>query len=304
MIKKVITIIIILLIIVLFSASVSTMHNLIDGIIELNHHFINKIKETKLPELFRIISNRNPVTVLFYGIDSGEWPGETYREGQGRADTIALLKIYPERRQASLLSIPRDTMVEIPGRRGQDKFGHAYAYGGAEMLVDTVEHFCGLEIDHYIGINYVAFKEIVDVLGGVEFEVDRVIEARGLRLEPGLQVLDGDQAFALVSFRKESLGDIGRVMRQQRFMLALLNEAREKPLRSVLMVFWAFWNNVDTDIELCELADLALKGRGIEEEDVNMDIVPGSFYNYKERSYWKPDMDQNKEMIRVYFHEE
>ena len=242
-----------------------------------------------------------PVTFLLFGIDSGEWVGGTYREGTGRADTIVLVQADPLSQKAALLSIPRDTLVEIPGRPGDDKINHAYAFGQAPLLVETVEHFTGVPVDGYVGLNYRAFKDIVDLLGGVEFDVDRVITCRGLRLEPGRQHLDGDAAFALVSFRNEPMGDIGRVRRQQRFIKAVAGSARQSSLDQLFYIMLAAWDNLDTDISFPEAVTLSRRLSGITEENMAMELVPGWFYNRNGVSYWRPYLDETGKLIQDLF---
>jgi len=241
------------------------------------------------------------VTFLIYGIDAGEWARGSYRPGPGRADTIVLVKFYPALKRAALLSIPRDTLVEIPGRPGDDKINHAYAFGQAELLVKTVEHFTGVAVDYYVGLNYRAFKDIVDLLGGVEFEVDREIRSRGRVLSPGLQLLDGDAAFALVSDRKEPLGDIGRVLRQQRFLKAVAGEARTRPLDELFLIALAAWHNIESNFKLAEAPGLYRALRGLREEDMVMEIVPGWFYNRGGISYWRPYPEDTAAVVERLF---
>ena len=251
---------------------------------------------------FAGLPDSDPVTFLLFGIDSGEWVKGTYRPGTGRADTIVLIQADPLTKKASMLSIPRDTLVVIPGRPGDDKINHSYAFGKTDLLVETVELFTGLSIDHYVGLNYLAFKDVVDLLGGVEFDVDRVINCRGLRLEPGIQHLDGDEAFALVSFRKEAMGDIGRVRRQQRFIKTIAGAARQRPLDDLFYIMLAAWDNIDTDISMPEALALSRKLKGITEEDMAMGIVPGWFYSRNGISYWKSYPGETEQMIRSLFH--
>lgn len=240
-------------------------------------------------------------TFLIYGIDAGEWVGGSYRPGPGRADTIVLIKFYPALKKAAVLSIPRDTLVEIPGRPGDDKVNHAYAFGQAELLVKTVERFTGVAVDHYVGLNYRAFKDIVDLLGGVEFEVDREIRSRGRVLTPGLQLLDGDAAFALVSDRQEPLGDIGRVRRQQRFLKAVVGEARTRPPDELFLIALAAWHSIETNIDLAEALRLNRALRGLREEDMVMEIVPGWFYNRGGISYWRPYPEDTAAVVERLF---
>lgn len=239
-------------------------------------------------ELFDGYPQRETLTLLIYGIDAGEWAGGSYRSGVGRADTIVLLQLSSFEKRASLLSIPRDTLVEIPGRAGNDKINHSYAYGEAGLLRETVEQFTGVDVDYHVGLNYLAFKDIVDLLGGVEFEVDRVIRSRGLTLEPGMQVLDGDQAFAVVSARQDPMGDIDRIRRQQRFIKAVSAEARERTLDEVFYVIMGAWKHLDTDINLAEALTYYSSIQGLDDEDVTMALVPGTFYNRGGISYWRP----------------
>ncbi len=242
-----------------------------------------------------------PVTFLLFGIDAGEWVGGSYRAGVGRADTIVLIQTDPGSGKASLLSIPRDTLVVIPGRPGDDKINHSYAFGRAPLLVETVEIFTGIEVDHYVGLNYIAFKDVVDLLGGVDFEVDRAIDSRGLHLEPGLQHLDGDMAFAVVSTRKDPMGDIARVRRQQRFIKTVAGAAKERSLDDLFYIMLAAWDNIDTDISIPGALALRRKLSGITEKDMAMEIVPGWFYNRGGISYWKPNLLQTEQIIQRLF---
>jgi len=227
-------------------------------------------------------------TFLLYGVDAGEWVGGTYRAGPGRADTIILLKVFAEKPEASLLSIPRDTLVYIPGR-GQDKINHAYSYGSAALLQEAVERFSGITIDYYVGLNYLSFRDIVGLLGGVEFEVDRTMQARGIQLKQGLQVLDADQAFALVSFRNEPMGDIARIKRQQRFIKALMEESWKRTLDELVYILMATWKHIETNLEMHEAILLAQKLNATLEKELLMETVPGNFYHSGGISYWKAD---------------
>ena len=241
-----------------------------------------------------------PLTFLIYGIDAGEWTGGTFRKDRGRADTIILLRVDYSNKSGSLLSIPRDTLVEIPGR-GEDKVNHSYAYGKAELLVETVEKFTGVPIDYYVGLNYRAFKDFVDHLGGLEFEVDRVIRSRGLVLEPGLQKLDGDQAFALISFRYERMGDIARVSRQQRFVKAVVSDVREQSFTKTLAIVYSTWKHLDTNISYKKINELVHNLNGIKDENIVMEVVPGWFYNRGGVSYWKADPEETNQVINELF---
>ena len=194
-----------------------------------------------------------------------------------------------------------NTIVSARPRPGEDKINHAYAFGQAPLLVETVELFSGVAVDYYVGLNYLAFKDIVDLLGGVEFEVDREIRARNLVLKPGLQMLDGDAAFALVSDRKEAMGDIGRVLRQQRFIKAVGSEAKSRPLDELFYVLLAAWKHVETNLEISEALRLNQALKGIEEENLLPDLVPGWFYSRGGVSYWRPYPEETRVVLERLF---
>ncbi len=243
-----------------------------------------------------------PVTCLVFGVDAGEWVGNTYRPGPGRADSILLVKAYADN-TAVLLSIPRDTLVEIPGRPGDDKINHAYAFGQTGLLVESVERFSGVPVDYYVGLNYRAFIDIVDLLGGVEFDVDRVITSYGLRLEKGVQKLDGRAAFAVVNTRQDPLGDIDRIRRQQRFIKAVLQEAKKSSPDELFYIMLTAWHNIDTNLSLSDAAGLIGGLKGIGEADVTMAIVPGRFYNRGGISYWRPNLPATGQLIGRLFYD-
>ena len=302
MIKKTLTVLLILALMggLLYSASLIDSYR--QSFAALAKHTVQAAEEEEswIPRITEE-EEREPVVVLLYGIDAGEWVNDKFRPGPGRADTIVLIKADLAAEEFSLLSIPRDTMVEIPGRSGFDKINHAYFYEGPELLVKTVESFTGVAVDHYIGFNYLAFKDVVDILGGVTFEVDEDIASRHEDFEAGEQVLDGDEAFALVRFRSEPLGDIARVMRQQRFMRAVAREAEEQALDQLLLLAIAAWKNIETDVSLNEAAIWGGLLLELEEEEITKEIVPGWFYNPNGISYWRPDPEETGAVIEKLF---
>ena len=253
------------------------------------------------PEETKLLQNRY-YNFLLYGVDAGEWVKGSYRRCKGRAETIVLLQLYLDYRTGAMLSIPRDTLVEIPGYAGTDKINHAYAFGGSELLLDTVEQFTGIPVDYYLEVNYTLFRDVVDALGGLEFEVDRTIKARGLTLEPGLQHLDGDQAFALVSFRYEPMGDIARVKRQQRFLLALARQVKERSVKELLPVFYAGWKHVKTNLTPEEGAELVVTLNGLQIAAVHTEVVPGWFYHRNGVRYWRADAQEMAAQLEELFY--
>lgn len=161
--------------------------------------------------------------------------------GAGRTDTIMLLH-QPFFGEATLLSIPRDSYVNVPGV-GMEKINAAFAQGGAPLLTETVEQATGLHIDHYAEIGFAGFAGLVDAVGGVTVCPPEGIEdpLANLFIGPGCQELDGAQALGYVRTRATPMGDLDRVQRQREFFSALVDKATSagtllNPIRIVRMV--------------------------------------------------------------------
>lgn len=172
-------------------------------------------------------------TYLLAGSDSradGVLAGDT-TEGQ-RTDTIMLLTVPPSG-TTSLISLPRDTYVEIPGH-DPNKLNAAFAFGGAPLLVETVEQLTGIGIDHYVEIGMGGVAGLVDAVGGVELCLDYTVDDPDSGLvwdEPGCKMVDGETALAFARMRKaDPLGDIGRTQRQQQVIQAVTGTVAEPSL--------------------------------------------------------------------------
>jgi LCP family protein required for cell wall assembly len=166
-------------------------------------------------------------TYLIAGSDrrDGEAVGDDGTEG-ARTDTIMLLHKAPGGR-SYLISLPRDTLVDIPGYGGY-KLNAAYSFGGAPLLVETVEQFTGLTIDHYVEIGFDGVSQVVDAVGHVNLCIDQDVddEKSGLKMTEGCHDVEGEQALAFVRARYfDPTADIGRQARQQEFVSSLMDRA-------------------------------------------------------------------------------
>jgi LCP family protein required for cell wall assembly len=142
-----------------------------------------------------------------------------------RSDTIMILHIPANGGRPVLVSIPRDSYVPIPGH-GSSKINAAFDYGGPKLLAETVQNATGLYINHYMGIGFGGFVQVVNAVGGVHICVPgkMVDPLSGLRLKPGCQTLDGDQSLAFVRSRNFALADLQREQDQRVFLKALLSK--------------------------------------------------------------------------------
>ncbi|GEB98567.1 LCP family protein [Corynebacterium flavescens] len=200
-----------------------------------------------LPE--QRVANTAGTNWLLVGSDSRQGLTEQEQEqlgtggdiGVGRTDTIMLLHI-PRSGKAQLVSIPRDSYVEVPGF-GMDKINAAFTYGGPQLLTQTVEQSTGLRVDHYAEIGMGGLANVVDAVGGVELCVAEPIDdpLAGINLGPGCQKMQGPEALGYVRTRATALGDLDRVQRQRDFFAALLHKITSpgtliNPFRMVSLV--------------------------------------------------------------------
>ncbi len=202
-----------------------------------------------------------------------------------RTDTIMVINLEPEARAASILSIPRDLQVPIPGN-GQDRINTANVWGyrtedpgaGPALLQATIESNFGIPIDGYLMVDFVAFERIVDVLGGVDVDVPTTLHdtrypdprpgdpyaSKTIHVDPGLQHMDGQQALEYARSRM-STTDFDRAKRQQRVLLAI----REKALSLGAIPRWpslaaTVLDSVKTDMSPGELLAAAFSAMAIE----------------------------------------
>ncbi|MDP4500338.1 LCP family protein [Nonomuraea turcica] len=171
---------------------------------------------------------------LLVGSDSRKGLSEAERKklrtgravGQ-RTDSMMLLHIPEGSDKPTLVSLPRDSAVTIPGK-GRDKLNSAYSLGGPKLLARTVETVTGIHVDHYMEIGFAGFVDIVDAIGGVEINVRADVNdpKAGLKLKKGTQVLNGAQALGYVRTRKGgALPDFERTKRQRQFLGAVVKKA-------------------------------------------------------------------------------
>ncbi|TSE00859.1 LytR family transcriptional regulator [Skermania sp. ID1734] len=144
--------------------------------------------------------------------------------GNARTDTIILIHI-PKSGRATMVSIPRDSYVSIPGN-GKDKINASFAIGGAPLLVQTLETATGLHIDHYAEIGFGGFASVVDAVGGLDMCLDQPLNdpLAGINLAAGCQHLNGAQALGYVRSRAFASADLERMQHQRQFMSALLKK--------------------------------------------------------------------------------
>lgn len=244
--------------------------------------------------------------VLLLGTDERD-PDESCT----RTDTIIVLNYNDEADRMSLLSIPRDTRVQLPGH-GMDKINSANVYGGPELTAKTVSRLIGVPIEHYVLTNFYGFKGIVDALGGVTLNVEDDMYHReqayggeyAISLKKGVQRLDGDKALQYVRFRGDADGDITRTGRQLKFLQALGAETMQsKTLTKLHKLVPEVYGSVETNIGLSQLIKLARAFKNIDSVQIVTQTLPGHFLDTAQGSFWSVDQNQARRVATALFNE-
>ncbi len=221
----------------------------------------------------------------------------------GRSDTLFVVMFDSNTKSASLLSVPRDTRVRIAGH-GWDKINHAYAYGGRELTQKTTEELLGIKINNYVMVDFKGFTGLVDAIGGIDIDVEKDMyyhddwDGFTIDLKKGRQHLDGRTAIQYVRYRDEE-GDIGRIRRQQHFMMAVYDKiASADMLLHIPGLAKQLTSMVKTDLPLGDMMDLgkALHAM-VKEKGLSMAMVPGTPKYIDGISYWLPDITDLRELM-------
>lgn len=258
----------------------------------------------------RAFPNQNEVNVLLMGRDLDRDRQGRIIHTRGRTDTMMIAHFDFRNRSASILSIPRDTLVHIPGYRGRRRISYANAYGGSELAEKTMEEFLGLRPDYHVLLNFQAFEKAIDCIGGLEATVDKQLDYDDnwgnlhIHLKPGRQTLNGNQAMGFVRYRQSKDGDAEsdfvRIGRQQE----LLRAAREK-LSSAGAMFKVpkaldiIGNDVDSDLTPAQMLCLAKCLKTLpSDSQIRMETVPVAESG---GVFIRPDTNETRKLARQMF---
>lgn len=242
------------------------------------------------------------VSILFVGIDDSEKRSEG--QGSSRSDALMVATLNNEDKSIKLVSIPRDSYVYIPEVGYEDKITHAHAYGDTRASIETVEELLDIPIDYYVKMNFNAFIDTVDALGGVNVDVpyDHLEldenDQYTVELKEGRQLLDGREALALARTRKLD-NDIERGKRQQMILEAIIQKAASaSSFTRYGDVIDAVGNNMKTDLTFDEMRsffDYLTKGRP-QVETLTLegydDMTTGTYY-------WQLDQESLEETSSI-----
>lgn len=227
------------------------------------------------------------VTILIMGLDYRDWEGE----GPSRTDTMMLVTMDPVSRTAGMLSIPRDLWVNIPGF-GYGKINTAYYLGelyhleggGPGLAIQTVEDLIGVDINYYAQIDFAAFENFINEIGGIDVEVpyeitvDPIGPHNTVTLPQGIQHLDGPTALAYARNRETFGADFDRADRQQQVVMAIFDQvtslgALPKLIANSPTIYYTLRNGIHTNLNLKETISLAWTVAQIPRENIKKGII-------------------------------
>ena len=227
-----------------------TVYSNVSNTLDAVHKPLDRNKSEKRDKQVDI-SDQKPISILLMGTDQRE--SET-----SRSDSLMLFTLNPKTKSMKITSIPRDTYTEIIGKDKKDKINHAYAFGGVDMSVKTVENFLNVPVDHYIEVNMAGFKDIVDAVGGVDVNNDLEFTSRDQHFAKGNIHLNGETALKYTRMRYEDpRGDFGRQMRQRQVIQAVIKKgASVSSLASYGDVLKVIEKNVKTSLTQDQMFDI------------------------------------------------
>ncbi|NYH51834.1 LCP family protein required for cell wall assembly [Nocardiopsis arvandica] len=237
------------------------------------------------------------LTFLVIGSDSRDSISQEAQEdlsvghtpGQ-RSDSMMLVRLNHDRDRVTVVGIPRDLWVDVPGH-GPDKVNAAYGLGGPQLAVRTVESLTDVRIDHYVEVDFQGFVNVVDALGGIEVCLPEPIRDPKAQLDmaAGTHHVDGAEALAFSRTRATSRGDLDRIERQQQVLSAMLDKAMSTETLSNPAKLTDFVNSalssvtVDEGLDTRTINDLAYQMR-----DLSMDSVTFTQVPLSDTEYWTP----------------
>lgn len=235
----------------------------------------------------------NPVNMIVFGLD----------EDGVRSDVIILLNYDPKSGGLNILSIARDTRVRAMGKTM--KVNAVVPIGGEEMAVSKIEEITGLPVNYYMTLNFAGFRKIVDILGGVEFEIpfdmdyDDPEQNLHIHLQKGMQVLNGKKAEQLVRYRKGyTNGDLDRIKMQQDFVKALIEQKMKlKYLSKAADIFYTLKRYMRTNIEIEDINGQLRNMKRMKYDDIKAYTIPGDSVYVDNVWYFIYDREKTKELI-------
>ena len=271
------------------------------------------ISEAELEGMADLSFMNNRVNILVMGIDRSV---ERVESNSFRSDTIILVTVNFKTGDVDMITFPRDSYVKLYGKDGLlideldpfNKINEAFSrggmmkHGGYQSEMNTVSRLIGgIPVSYYVSFDMNAVKEIVDAMGGVDYEVDIDVYMNGRELHPGLQHLDGQAVLDYCRQRKGS-SDTARADRQQRMLMAIFEQMKSTgQIANIPKIYKAVSDCIDTDLSFEQICSLSLIAVRMDSEQLNRHMVKGKFASLYQRDVWLVDAEKLKTLIKDVF---
>lgn len=264
----------------------------------------NKKENVKLTE----VKKDGIVNILIMGTDAGT-PGAKDASDPKRTDTIMLLHYNPKTKKATLVSIPRDTLVQLKGKN--DKINAAHFYGGVNLAVDTVQNLLGIKINYYVKIDLQGFIKLIDILGGVEMKIEHRMDyddnTQNLHIHftKGQTVLlNGEKAMEFFRWRENNdgtglaNGDLDRINIQHTFIQKVLEKVKSPSIiTKIPSILSAVPENVDTNMSPKDILEYGYIFSKIDSSNLNITTLKGQGKYIGKVSYFIWDKEGDSELL-------
>ena len=297
-------IIVILLLIIFIPAGILTF------MIKENH---KKEEIPKKEAKQEALKNEKSMNIALFGLDRRS------KEEKSRADSIMVANINFETKTINLVSILRDTLVDIKGH-GKDKLNHSYAYGGPELSMETINSNFDLDINKYVSVDFFSLAKVIDIIGGVDinlkdYEANQINqnlnEINSIEKLPketdyiqgsGLKNLNGRQAVAYCRIRKEGNGDYERTQRQRNVLKAILLKYEKLDSGKRFEVGMEMMSQVNTNIPINDIKGLQNKILSDKDFTINQHMIPfeGSFETKIKDKKWVIDANMKENIKKIH----
>lgn len=257
--------------------------------------------EEELTALQDVLAPTKTFTEPFYVMLIGSDRRANDESMGARSDTNVVVRVDPTSNQLTMVSIPRDTKIDIDGY-GTNKFNAAYNYGGAASTIREANQLLGIEISHYAEVNFEELVALVDSVGGVDVEVESRVndpKAGDAVIEPGLQHLDGEAALTFARSRQYVDGDFTRTANQRKLIGALIDKVVTLPITDLPGVIQSAAQCVTTDLSVSDIVALAEQFKDEGDITIYSAMVPSTTGMIDEVSYVFTDKTALAEMMRI-----
>ena len=247
------------------------------------------------------------IMFLIAGIDQNqdETPRSLKQLNHTRTDTLMLMKANFDTGKIDLISLPRDSRVNVNGKL--DKLNHAHAYGGIALTLKTIRNFMNIDLDYYIKVSFQSVIKIVDAVGGVTVDVPMTMDypSIGVHIPKGRQKLTGKEALTFVRYREGySEGDMGRVKQQQKFVKELLKQTLSTSnIPKLPNIIDSIKDDIETNIPLSTILRLTKHASKLDVNSMRTASIPGHYQYINHLSYYVLNNQQIKQFVNENFKE-